>query len=223
MTTAGSGRATIGAMTIASDPAAAARAPGWQGLFWDAFKRSRNAMVLLDDNRVHVEVNGAYLELTGYRRGLLIGRPAYDFIVGGPLMSDEDARALIARGDFTGSADLLRADGRQVRVQYAAHPETVTGRRLVLLVATGSALRARAGIVRPSGGALSRREREVVGLVALGWSGPEIAGELNISHNTVRAHVANAMTKLGARTRAHLVAKSLGDGLTHGERAKSSD
>jgi DNA-binding NarL/FixJ family response regulator len=53
-----------------------------------------------------------------------------------------------------------------------------------------------------------------VRLVAHGSSGPEIAGELHIAHDTVRTHVRNAMTKLGARSRAHLVAKALGDGLT---------
>ncbi len=53
---------------------------------------------------------------------------------------------------------------------------------------------------------------EVVRLVALGRSGPEIAEELGIAHDTVRTHVRNAMTKVGARSRAHLVAKALGEG-----------
>jgi DNA-binding CsgD family transcriptional regulator len=48
--------------------------------------------------------------------------------------------------------------------------------------------------------------------VARGSTGPEIADELSISHDTVRTHVRNAMTKVGARSRAHLVAKALGDG-----------
>jgi DNA-binding CsgD family transcriptional regulator len=49
-------------------------------------------------------------------------------------------------------------------------------------------------------------------MVALGASGPEIADELRISHDTVRTHVRNAMTKLGARSRAQLVAMSLAEG-----------
>ena len=53
-------------------------------------------------------------------------------------------------------------------------------------------------------------------LVSLGAAGPEIAGELQISHETVRTHVRNAMEKVGARSRAHLVAKALGDGLILG-------
>lgn len=59
---------------------------------------------------------------------------------------------------------------------------------------------------------LSPREREVVHLVSLGAAGPEIAEELGISHETVRTHVRNAMDKLGARSRAQLVAKALAEG-----------
>jgi DNA-binding CsgD family transcriptional regulator len=44
-------------------------------------------------------------------------------------------------------------------------------------------------------------------------SGPEIADELQIAHDTVRTHVRNAMGKAGARSRAHLVAKAIGEGL----------
>ena len=41
------------------------RGSGWASLFWQAFRRSRNAMVLLDEQRRHVDVNGAYLQLLG--------------------------------------------------------------------------------------------------------------------------------------------------------------
>ena len=54
----------------------------------------------------------------------------------------------------------------------------------------------------------------MVRLVALGQTGPEIADELGITHDTVRTHVRNAMDKVGARSRAHLVAKALGEELT---------
>jgi DNA-binding NarL/FixJ family response regulator len=54
--------------------------------------------------------------------------------------------------------------------------------------------------------ALSRREEEVVSLIARGLETPAIAKKLHISEHTVRAHVRRAMDRLGARTRAHLVA-----------------
>ncbi len=94
--------------------------------------------------------------------------------------------------------------------------ETVTGRRLVLAVLIGPT---RWGgrfrrTVEPSDaeGELSDRELEVVHHGAHGRSGPEIADELGIAHDTVRTHVRNAMEKVGARSRAHLVAKALGEG-----------
>ena len=53
---------------------------------------------------------------------------------------------------------------------------------------------------------LTPREREILGLLAEGCSGPEIAGRLFLSVETVRTHVGNAVTKLGARTRVEAVA-----------------
>ena len=54
--------------------------------------------------------------------------------------------------------------------------------------------------------ALTRRERAVIELVATGNETAEIARVLHISPATVRTHVRNAMEKVGARTRAQLVA-----------------
>jgi DNA-binding NarL/FixJ family response regulator len=52
---------------------------------------------------------------------------------------------------------------------------------------------------------LTSREREVVTLLAGGLTGEEIAFRLSLSPETVRTHIRNAMNRLGARTRAHLV------------------
>jgi predicted ATPase/DNA-binding CsgD family transcriptional regulator len=51
-------------------------------------------------------------------------------------------------------------------------------------------------------GVLSRREREVVGLLATGLTNAEIASRLVLSEHTVHRHVANILVKLGARSRA---------------------
>ena len=189
----------------------------WGKLFWAAFTQSRNAMVLLDGDRRIVDANGAYLKLLGYRREQIINRPIYTFNVGGPQMSPAEWRAAIAAGEFSGERELLAADGSKVCMQLAATTEIVTGRRLVLLVALstsrwGSHFR-RTTTLDTKPGALSQREREIVRLVALGHSGPEIADELQIAHDTVRTHTRNAMSKVGARSRAQLVAKALGEGL----------
>jgi PAS domain S-box-containing protein len=192
-----------------------ARQEGWSALFWSAFKGSRNAMVLLDDQRRHLEVNGAYLKLLGYPRGELVGRPVWELVVGGPQLSEREWEATIARGEFSGEAALVRVDGSTVTVQYAGHTEVVTGERRVLFVALSTSRWGRHSRRDTDGAterALSEREREIVRLVAAGETGPEIAEQLHISHATVRTHVRNAMAKVGARSRAHLVAKALGNG-----------
>jgi PAS domain S-box-containing protein len=189
---------------------------GWASLFWQAFKQSRNAMVLLDERRCIVDVNGAYVHLVQHRRAELLGRPAHMFIRDGPLFSAAQWRELLGQPQFTGSAELTHADGSRVTVDFAGHPEIVTGQRLILVVA----LRIGRGGRRPAdpdespkrSGSLSPRECDVVRLLSLGSTGPEIADELHVAHNTVRTHVRNAMTKLGARSRAQLVAMSLADG-----------
>jgi two-component system response regulator NreC len=53
--------------------------------------------------------------------------------------------------------------------------------------------------------ALSEREKEVLRLVALGFTGAEIAEQLNLSAKTVETYRARGMEKLGLRNRAALV------------------
>jgi DNA-binding NarL/FixJ family response regulator len=57
--------------------------------------------------------------------------------------------------------------------------------------------------------ALSGREAEMLGLLARGLTGEEIAQRLVLSPETVRTHVRNAMAKLEARTRTEAVVKAL--------------
>lgn len=56
---------------------------------------------------------------------------------------------------------------------------------------------------------LSRREREILGLLSDGRSTDDVASDLVLSAHTVRTHVKNAMRKLDASTRAHAVAIAL--------------
>ncbi|HEX4189185.1 MAG TPA: LuxR C-terminal-related transcriptional regulator [Solirubrobacteraceae bacterium] len=203
--------------SVHSSSAPAANRGEWSRLFASAFAESRNAMVLLDSHRRLVDANGAHIKLVGFRRAEIVGRPFYEHVVGGPLATQQEWVAALAKGRFTGEAPLRAADGSAVNVQWAATVEVVTGHRMVLFVALSTSRwgprfrRAETSGHEPE--ALSEREREIVRLVALGSSGPEIADELHIAHNTVRTHVRNAMTKSGARSRAQLVAKALGDGL----------
>jgi PAS domain S-box-containing protein len=204
-------------MTVGTPPGEARKASddGWQPLFWEAFRRSTNPMALFDEQRRHVEVNGAYLRLLGFSRGALIGRPIYDFVLGGPVMSAERWKAALGETQFTGIADLRRQDGGPVTVEFAGHPAVVNGKQVVLGVIMRVDRRGKHVARRPPHGSatekLTKRELDVVRMIALGGTGPEIADELHVTHNTVRTHARNAMTKVGARSRAHLVAKALAE------------
>jgi DNA-binding NarL/FixJ family response regulator len=116
-------------------------------------------------------------------------------------------RAFVRSGDYAGARAFVEADGARVPVDVAARVEFLDERRLAIHVTLGENDRPvehspDTGPERP----LTRREREVVALIAAGYETAGIAENLVISHDTVRTHVRNAMSKLKAHTRAQLVA-----------------
>ncbi len=69
---------------------------------------------------------------------------------------------------------------------------------------------------RPSSGIadpLTRREREVLVLMATGASNPEIATELHVGASTIKSHVSAIFTKLGVRDRAGAIVYAYQNGL----------
>ena len=60
---------------------------------------------------------------------------------------------------------------------------------------------------------ITARERQVLALVADGYSTAEIARALWITEDTVRTHIKRMMVRLDARTRAHVVAIAFREGL----------
>jgi DNA-binding CsgD family transcriptional regulator len=61
----------------------------------------------------------------------------------------------------------------------------------------------------PDSDPLSYRERQVLGLLAHGQDGPQIAERLGLSPETVRSYAQSARDKLGAKTRTEAVALAL--------------
>jgi PAS domain S-box-containing protein len=181
---------------------------GWERLFWLVFKRTSNPIVLLDEQRRIVDVNDAALSMFGLDRDGVIGSSMVDSIR--PDERDVAAsewQAFLRSGEYSGKRDLVRADGSELCIDFAARLERLDGRLLAIYVAMVD--EEPAPSPSSTGAAelpLTKREREVVTLIALGQETGEIAEDLHISPETVRTHVRNAMSKLGARTRAQLVA-----------------
>ena len=58
----------------------------------------------------------------------------------------------------------------------------------------------------PAAGALTARERQLLGLLAQGWHNARIADELHLSEQTVRNYLSRLYAKLGVRSRAEVIA-----------------
>ena len=108
----------------------------------------------------------------------------------------------------TEPTELLRAV-RVVAAGEALLAPSITRR----LIAEFASQRPRSGPAPAELEELTEREREVVGLVALGLSNEEIADTLVISPATAKTHVSRAMMKVGARDRAQLVVLAYQSGL----------
>ncbi|MFH2050063.1 MAG: response regulator transcription factor [bacterium] len=70
---------------------------------------------------------------------------------------------------------------------------------------------------------LSKREHEVVNLIARGMSNKEIARELNIAVHTVKSHVHNTLEKLTLHTRLELASFALTEGMIRTSKNNSSN
>jgi PAS domain S-box-containing protein len=183
----------------------------WMRLFWLVFERTSNPIVLLDDQRRIVEVNDAALSLLAVEdKRELIGEAIEQSIRPEEReQAVQDWEASLHSGEYTGRRVLLRADGTEMPVDFAARQADIGGRRLAMYVIAADEPGYKPSAKLADQLPLRSREREVVTLIALGLDTAEIAEKLYISPSTVRTHVRNAMARLGAHTRAQLVAKVL--------------
>lgn len=70
---------------------------------------------------------------------------------------------------------------------------------------------------------LTFRERQILELVAVGWSAKQIANDIDIAPRTVERHIENVRMKLNARNRAHLVTQAVHLGLLTIEKPRSDE
>ncbi len=103
-----------------------------------------------------------------------------------------DLKTVLERGvlDTISSATVLRIPGAGPR-----------GERTIYLLRASSAV--------STSCPLSRREREIVSLLADGYAALNIAARLNLSHATVRNHIQNALRRMEVHSQVELVALAL--------------
>jgi PAS domain S-box-containing protein len=176
--------------------------------------RSETPMLLTDGELRYRDANPAACRLFGLSHKELLERKI------GELTPSNDQDGLSARveafrndGTLNGVVTVIGAGGVPVQVEFSAIANVVPGLALSLLepLGTDGDLTNAAADWSDSetDEPLTPREREVLTALALGRSGAEIATDLFISPETVRNHVRNARTKLGARTRAQAIARAL--------------
>jgi LuxR family maltose regulon positive regulatory protein len=98
---------------------------------------------------------------------------------------------------------------RQAR-RRTAHPALIAD---ILSLLAGRKLAPQPAGPRPTVEALSDSEIRVLRYLPTNLTGPEIASELYVSHNTVRTHMRHLYEKLGTHTRADTVARGRALGL----------
>jgi DNA-binding CsgD family transcriptional regulator len=114
-------------------------------------------------------------------------------------------------------AQLLQADRPALAAEEATRALTAFRRLGAVADADATSLLLRQlGVATPPGprspGLLTAREQEVLHLVALGLSNPEIADRLHITRKTAAHHVSRVLTKLGLRNRTEAAAYAVREG-----------
>ncbi len=125
-----------------------------------------------------------------------------------PFQDGRTIRATVSRcvgagGAPLGRALILRDITREKRIQIELSTEVA--RRLVRMAGDGEPV--------SDLPALTRREREILGLVAGGLSNAAIAGRLHISTNTVASHLKHLYAKLKVASRSQAAAYALMHGV----------
>src|SRR5438128_1276880 len=121
------------------------------------------------------------------------------------------AEAADVPATISAAREARRAGARSYVLKEAEPAELLQAFRLA--VAGGNYLHPRLGALLAAGEqrdsddvALSDREREVVRLIANGYTNPQIAEQLHVAERTVKTYRARAIEKLGFSSRAEITA-----------------
>lgn len=182
------------------------------------FDRSLIPMVVVDEDRRQQASNRAARLLLRITVEEFRGVRIDDLTPPGQLaVMHEKWRRLMRDGDVVGTQEVTLRDGTALRLAYCALASVLPGEHLIVFAPAGwpeaEVATAEERSRPPRVGSLTLREREVLTLIAAGADFDRIAAELTISRATVKSHVRNALSKLGARNRPHAIALAIKLGL----------
>jgi NarL family two-component system response regulator LiaR len=124
------------------------------------------------------------------------------------MLSADTRKETIAEALRAGADGFLAKDASSCQVAGAIR-SLVEGRTGMVITAEPVARPTRDPSVDLRVRTLSVREREILGLLANGWSNRRIADECFLSLSTVRTHVQNVLVKLGVHSKLEAVAFAL--------------
>jgi PAS domain S-box-containing protein len=179
--------------------------------------QSRVPMVVVDDERRFLEVNGSAqlafrLKLPAMRRLRIDDLTAPDYL----RTMARSWEQLIDAGSVEGSYRVATPDGGQFEISVWGLADALPGKHVIAFALGGPRdqdHRRSEAVVEATSSPLTPRELEVLQLAADGLSGPKIAEKFVLSPDTVRTHFANIYEKLEVRDRAGAVAKGIRLGL----------
>ena len=177
----------------------------------------------MDDVEAEQHVRRMIMGLRGIEIARTGGRSADVRITDGALNLDRGVPVLVI-SDSLGAVEALEAGAVAVLSQHTdsgALAAAIRAAALGLTALSGEfrdqlidSLRSRGGLENElEETTLTRREVQVVQLLAEGASNKSIARHLDITPHTVKFHVASVVAKLGARGRTDAVAKAMRLGL----------
>jgi PAS domain S-box-containing protein len=205
-----------------------------------AFERSADGVYAVDHDQNIVFWNRAAERLLGFKAAEVLQRKCFDVIAGGdhhghpfcgsdcPVIDcarqgrayenyDVHTQAADGKGRWINISIVVLMGRRQRSVLTVHLFRDITEKRrreLRTRAALGDALRSASGTdVDAALARLTRREMEVLQLLASGLTTPGIAKALGVSNTTVRNHVEHLLGKLGVHSRLEAVAYAAQHGL----------
>ena len=120
--------------------------------------------------------------------------------------------SFLREGTQGGTIELLMPDGALLEVEYSSTANIKPGKHLAIWMFPATGFDDPEQEQPSTRRLLTAREREVLGMVAMGMGSSWIAAALELAPSTVESHVRNCLEKLNARNRAHAIALGLAAG-----------